>query len=139
MNFNFNLKILWLKKSVGIAIDEVHLDNFNVPLTNYYFWPKNTTWELLNIDLNSKLWVPNSQKAVILNHITDILELWASVRREHGFSDKLEFCMPLFEKLNRQNVKYTSLKCFGGSWKFQGTLRDGNGFTIISRNDRLEE
>ena len=55
------LKVVWLKDFLGLAIDNVILDQ-NYSLTPYYFWPKTEAWELLRLDLNSKIWLTQEEK-----------------------------------------------------------------------------
>jgi 30S ribosomal protein 3 len=73
LNFKFN--ILWLENSLGIAIDQVS-SHTNIPLTSYYFWPRNDVWEQIRIELNTRKWINKNEKIYILNSVTKILNSW---------------------------------------------------------------
>ena len=71
----FKIKILWLETSLGITVDQIY-EQRSIPLTSYYFWPRNDAWELIRLEINSKAWIPEEEKNSILNHITEILNKW---------------------------------------------------------------
>ena len=64
------LKVVWLKDFLGLAIDNVILDQ-SYSLTPYYFWPKTEVWEQLNLELNTKPWFLEKDKIKILNLIAE--------------------------------------------------------------------
>ena len=47
------LKVIWLKKFLGFALDTKGGQN-SYPLTPYYFWPKTEAWDQLKLELDSK-------------------------------------------------------------------------------------
>ena len=69
-------KILWSKTYVGIAINEIHKKNCTIPLTTYYFWPREDGWKLLKAELDSKPWMAEKAKLEILNGYTIIVNYW---------------------------------------------------------------
>jgi 30S ribosomal protein 3 len=69
-------KILWSKTYIGIAINEIYKENYNIPLTTFYFWPREEGWKLLKAELDSKPWIANQSKIEILNGYTNILHFW---------------------------------------------------------------
>jgi len=69
------LKIAWFKNCLGLAIDQVNL-NQQYSLTPYYFWPKTTAWEQLKLELDSKLWLPKKEKVRILKITGDVMNYW---------------------------------------------------------------
>lgn len=69
-------KVLWSKTYIGIAINEKHKENLDVPLTTFYFWPQEEGWELLKAELDSKPWISEKSKIEILNGYTVILNFW---------------------------------------------------------------
>lgn len=69
-------KVLWSKTYVGIAINEIHEDNYNIPLTTFYFWPREDGWKLLKAELDSKPWMEDKSKLEILNGFTVIINYW---------------------------------------------------------------
>ena len=69
-------KVLWSKTYIGIAINEKHKENFDVPLTTFYFWPREEGWKLLKAELDSKPWIDEKSKIEILNGYTLILNFW---------------------------------------------------------------
>ena len=69
-------KVLWSKTYIGIAINEKHKENLDIPLTTFYFWPREEGWELLKAELDSKPWINEKSKIEILNGYTVILNFW---------------------------------------------------------------
>lgn len=69
-------KVLWSKTYIGIAINEKHKENLDVPLTTFYFWPREEGWQLLKAELDSKPWINEKSKIEILNGYTTLLNFW---------------------------------------------------------------
>ena len=68
----FKFKILWLENSLGLAVDQKK----SIPLTNYYFWPRNDTWEHIKFEIDSRPWISPEDKILLLNNLTEILDNW---------------------------------------------------------------
>lgn len=64
-----------LENSLGVAIEQI-TNQRAIPITPYFFWPRNDAWELLRIEINSKIWISEKDKALILNNITNIFNVW---------------------------------------------------------------
>ena len=79
IQFELKLKVFWFKNVLGLAIDQVNL-NQKSPLTNYYFWPKTEAWEQLKLELDSKLWLTKKEKEQILQTTGDVMKYWLSYR-----------------------------------------------------------
>ena len=47
-----------------------------IPVTPYYFWPQNDAWKQLKIEIESKSWISNQEKTIILNYISEIMNYW---------------------------------------------------------------
>ena len=77
MTSNFKLNILWLDNKLGIAIDQIQ-QNEQIPLTNYFFWPKTDAWTQIKNELEAKSWIQNEDKAKLLNSIASIMNEWQS-------------------------------------------------------------
>ena len=86
----FKIKILWLKKTLGISVDQIY-DQRLVPLTSYYFWPRNDAWELIRLEIKSKSWITAEDKTIILNQITQILNSWQKNKDSKNFHDLNKF------------------------------------------------
>ena len=84
---NIKFKILWLENSLGLAIDQVNLNNYT-PLTSYYFWPRSNVWEQTRFELNSKEWLAEREKIIILNKVTEILNSWQKNTKNNLSQDK---------------------------------------------------
>lgn len=71
----FQIKTLCLNDVLGIAIDQVLNEN-NLPLTSYYFWPRNDAWEVIRLELDSKSWILEHEKELILKKVTKASNDW---------------------------------------------------------------
>jgi 30S ribosomal protein 3 len=69
------LNIVWLNNKLGLSIDQINSKNI-IPLTNYYFWPKNNAWDQINIELQAKPWIEKRERVRILNNITQTINCW---------------------------------------------------------------
>jgi 30S ribosomal protein 3 len=69
------LKVLWLKNSLGLSIDNKVL-NQTYSLTQYYFWPKTEAWDQLKLELETKYWLSKLEKVRILNLTTEVMNQW---------------------------------------------------------------
>ena len=96
----FKIKIIWLKATLGIAVDQVY-ETRPIPLTGYYFWPRNDAWELIRLEIASKSWIGEEDKASILNQITQILNNW----RENIENSKFEDLKGTFEELDLAGIQ----------------------------------
>lgn len=74
--FRFCLKVIWLEKSIGIALDQLVDEKISIPITEYFFWPRSDAWEQLRFDLELRGWIPESDLILILNQVTEIINLW---------------------------------------------------------------
>jgi 30S ribosomal protein 3 len=73
------LKVLWLKNVLGLAIDQ-KVTKHRYPVTQYYFWPRTEAWDQLKLELDSKGWLPEKEKVLILNLATDVITHWRTNR-----------------------------------------------------------
>jgi len=89
------LKILWSNSFLGLSIDQYDKRN-NLPVTNYYFWPKTEAWEQLKVELDFKPWVQEKEKIKILNSATEVMNFWQVNRN----NDNLETVKNRFKNIN---------------------------------------
>jgi 30S ribosomal protein 3 len=73
---NFFFKVLWSKTFFAIAVDEIHAKKFTIPLTSYYYWPREDSWRLLKDDLDNKPLISEEFKMEILNQYTVLINYW---------------------------------------------------------------
>jgi 30S ribosomal protein 3 len=71
----FKLKILWLENELGVAIDQMQSEE-QIPLTDYFFWPKSDTWDQVRRELETKPWILTKEKAQLLNATAIIMKQW---------------------------------------------------------------
>ena len=83
---HLKLKVVWFKNFLGLAIDQVNL-NQQYSLTPYYFWPKTEAWKQLEIELDSKLWLDHNEKMQILKSAGDVMNYWLSYRKNKTVND----------------------------------------------------
>jgi 30S ribosomal protein 3 len=89
------LKILWAKNFLGLAIDQVGTRH-NLPITSYYFWPKTEAWEQLKLELGLKPWVEEKEKVMILNLAAEVMNFWRANRN----TEMVETVMTRFSDAN---------------------------------------
>ena len=94
------LKVLWLKNILGLSIDQILVDRA-YPVTQYYFWPKTEAWDQLKLELDSRPWLSEKDKIVVLNLTTDIVNYWHTSRKvEKLDSIKQKFTTVDFVEVN---------------------------------------
>ena len=71
----FKLNILWLENELGIAIDQIQAGE-QIPLTDYFFWPKSDIWDQIRQELETKPWILTKEKAQLLNATATIMNEW---------------------------------------------------------------
>ena len=71
----FKLNILWLENELGIAIYQIQAGE-QIPLTDYFFWPKSDTWDQIRQELETKPWILTKEKAQLLNATATIMNEW---------------------------------------------------------------
>jgi 30S ribosomal protein 3 len=87
--FQLKLKVAWFKNFLGLAIDQVNLDN-QYSLTPYYFWPRTEAWEQIKLELDSKPWLTKDEKIKILKTTGDVMSYWLSNRNTKTASNLRE-------------------------------------------------
>ena len=84
--FTLKLKVTWFKNFLGLAIDQVSL-NQKYFLTSYYFWPKTDAWEQLKSELDAKPWLTTREKNKILKNASEVMNYWLSYRDNAAFEN----------------------------------------------------
>lgn len=84
----YSLNVLWLEKSIGLAVDQVlGKQEQKAPVTEFFFWPKGDAWEQLNVALESKKWVDSRNRVLLMNQATDIINFWQEEDRKTTIED----------------------------------------------------
>jgi len=78
----FELKFVWGKDVLAFAVDQVLGKGNSSPLTEYFFWPQDDAWENLKAVLESKDWIPASEKIAMLNRVTEVINFWTPQESE---------------------------------------------------------
>jgi 30S ribosomal protein 3 len=79
MHYNLNLQVLWLDDALGLAVNQKTTESI-LPITSYYFWPASEAWEQIRFELDSKPWIPETERVKLLNSIVDIMNRWQKSR-----------------------------------------------------------
>ena len=66
MSFPIELKLVWQEQFLGISLNQI-IDTHSIPMTSYFIWPKTDAWEQLNFELDSKPWLQEAEKVMVLN------------------------------------------------------------------------
>ena len=73
------LQVLWLEDSLGFAINKIATKG-KVVLTPYFFWPISDAWGQIKLELESKSWLPESDRVAVLNSATEVMNCWEQSR-----------------------------------------------------------
>lgn len=79
----FVLKVLWLEKSIAIALDQ-RVGKTTHPLTEYFFWPRKDAWEELKNQLDANPWISQNEAILLLNQTTDIINCWQEENKNYS-------------------------------------------------------
>lgn len=72
----FTLNFLWLDKNVAVSVDQLFDQTKRSPVTEYFFWPRKDAWEELKDSLETKPWIQERDKIILLNKTTEIINFW---------------------------------------------------------------
>jgi hypothetical protein len=86
---NIRFKVLWARTFFAVAVDELYGEKLLVPLANdYYYWPREDGWKLLQEDLDSKPLICNKLKEEILQGYTTLIQYWITNGKKNIFHSK---------------------------------------------------
>ncbi len=77
-NNSYVFKIIWSKNYLGLAVDKKLQNNLTLPITTFFFWPKEDGWQLLKEELSYKPWLSKNDSIEILNGYNTIINYWLS-------------------------------------------------------------
>ncbi|PSC70211.1 putative chloroplast RF65 [Micractinium conductrix] len=72
----FALNFLWLDKNIAVAVDQVFGQGQRSPVTEYFFWPRKDAWEELKATLDTRGWIGEREKVLLLNTTTEVINYW---------------------------------------------------------------
>ncbi|CAM9092967.1 unnamed protein product [Choristocarpus tenellus] len=75
MKNNYSFKIIWSKNYLGLAVNQKQ-KNISIPITSFFFWPRENGWELLKAELFNKPWMLKEDCIEILNNYTILINYW---------------------------------------------------------------
>ncbi|KAG2494069.1 hypothetical protein HYH03_007712 [Edaphochlamys debaryana] len=79
----YRLNVLWTDKNLAVAIDQVYSRGQVSPLTEYYFWPRQDAWEELRMNLESRPWISERDRIILLNRLTQLINFWQDEEVKH--------------------------------------------------------
>lgn len=91
----FQLNFLWMDKNIAVAVDQVFAKGQKSPVTEYFFWPRMDAWEELRAALESRPWIDERSKILLLNKTTEVINYWQDEETTHTIADataKFEEC-----------------------------------------------
>lgn len=75
----YKIQVICLENLVSITINQ-QISEQIIPLISYYSWPVSEAWEQINNELESKFWIPENEKIMLLNLLADIINVWKQQR-----------------------------------------------------------
>lgn len=75
----YKLQVICLDNLIGLTINQ-QISKQVLPLISYYFWPVSEAWEQISSELESKFWIPEADRVLLLNLIVDIVNDWKQSR-----------------------------------------------------------
>lgn len=86
----FSLNFLWLDRNIGVAVDHCFGKGQKSPLTEFFFWPRTDAWEELKACLESKPWVSERDRVLLLNQTTEVINFWQDEENKHTLEEAKE-------------------------------------------------
>ena len=86
MSFPIELKLVWQEQFLGLSLNQI-IENHSIPITSYFIWPKTDAWEQLKFELDSKPWLQEAEKVMVLNNITRLMNQWREKRSISQLTD----------------------------------------------------
>ena len=86
MAFPIELKLVWQEQFLGLSLNQI-IYNHSIPMTSYFIWPKTDAWEQLKFELDSKPWLQEAEKVMVLNNITRLMNQWREKRSISQLTD----------------------------------------------------
>ena len=86
MSFPIELKLVWQEQFLGLSLNQI-IDNHSIPITSYFIWPKTDAWEQFKFELDSKPWLQEAEKVIVLNNITRLMNQWREKRSISQLTD----------------------------------------------------
>ena len=83
------LRVLWLEKTIGIALDQ-SAGKSTYPMTEYFFWPRKDTWVELKSCFDTYTWIDNADAVDLLNQTTELIQLWQEDEKKSSFEKMQE-------------------------------------------------
>ncbi|CAL8468497.1 g8037 [Coccomyxa elongata] len=87
---SYALNFLWLDKNIAVSVDQVFGETQRSPLTEYFFWPRKDAWEELKSALESRPWVSERDKVLLLNKTTEVINFWQDEEKKHTLQEAQE-------------------------------------------------
>lgn len=72
----FKLNFLWLRTNIAVGVDQVYARGQKSPLTEFFVWPLKDAWEELKVALESRPWVTERDRVILLNRLTEVINFW---------------------------------------------------------------
>lgn len=80
----FTLNFLWMERNVAVSVDQrTDLTGHQVPITEYYFWPKTDAWEELRAALEARPWIDERERISLLNRTTEVINFGMAYPNPH--------------------------------------------------------
>ncbi|KAK9828459.1 hypothetical protein WJX72_000113 [[Myrmecia] bisecta] len=87
----YALNFLWLDKNVAVSVDQIFGGDKRSPMTEYFFWPRKDAWEELKATLETKPWISERDKVLLLNKVTEVINYWQDdATPKHSINDARE-------------------------------------------------
>jgi 30S ribosomal protein 3 len=85
-NLKYSFKIIASNTYIGVAIDKIQPNLSDIPISSFYFWPKEDGWNLVKSELQKNSLISLKDQEEILNSYTNLILYWCLEKNLQTFN-----------------------------------------------------